>query len=293
MSEASRQSQQSQSPSQSQSASGRKNDETGLRPNAEAIELGRHMLQADPVMRAIIEETIQSARSNQLMEAGRTACGSLDDLRQPHNRFPMAVELQECPVTDATGIWHTHVTQNQLRHPHHSLPDVANVALSNVDASVVAGTRSAELIVVSEDRGVMAERFRDALGLNVETPDQVAMAVLSGDIPRPQDAYVRVSETFDSLINTRRTGYSDLDSQLDIIPTEQDVAKTAARAPVGIGCSAHAHAVSPDVANLRSRARALSGLFEMFAKKVGVASVEQVAQATAANFLANIIFKSL
>lgn len=181
-------------------------------PNARA--LADHMLAMDDVMATILDETIPSESGAEVTESGRTLCGRGTDIHGPLARFPTAVELASCPVGTRGGTWHTHVTQDQLRNPTNSLPDTANVIFDEVDVSVVVGTQSADAVVAAADREATRAAFRDALGADVRSTDEVVDAIISGRVSDPPAARRRVRSRLSPLFDQHRTNFSGLDRRI-------------------------------------------------------------------------------
>jgi len=187
--------------------------DTGLAPTAPASRLGEQMLAAEQVMEEILDETIQGTERGVMRESGRTVCGDTSDIRSPAARFPTSVELRQCP-RDATGLWHTHVTQEQLRNPEHSLPDMANVVMAGVDVSVVVGTESAEIMYSGEPRQQMLTAYRRGLGIDVQQPREVVDALKTGQIRNPPRRRQELRSELSPLFARVNTGYTDLQSRL-------------------------------------------------------------------------------
>lgn len=213
-----------------------------LSPDPEARELAEIMVgpEAEEVHRNILAETLESAEGDgPILESGRTVCGDLSDVHESINRFQTAVDLPGCPVTDRIGIWHTHVTPDELRSPTHSLPDIANVALGLVDASVVVGAETSHVIVGAEDRAAMKAAFQDAVGVTVEQPADVVHAMERGDIENPQAAASAATSALGPLTDRPDTAYPALAQRIRSL----EAPAIAASAPGG--CAVHHH-VQPD-----------------------------------------------
>lgn len=180
-----------------------------LSPAENAVELVSHMLDAADVNQTVLEETLSSALDGRIRESGRTACGSVGNIRLPLGRFSSSVELSACPVTDETGVWHTHVTRQQFLNPEHSLPDVANVLFEPVSASVIVGAETSHVMMAPADRESARETFRDTLGLSVVSPHDVVKAIQARRIPNPGDARSRVFGRLSALFERRQTSLTD------------------------------------------------------------------------------------
>lgn len=207
-----------------------------LEPAGEAADFARQMLEARETMETILEETLESAERGRLKESGRTACGSAADVRHPIARFPESVELQTCP-RGLVGVWHTHVTEDELLHPDHSLPDLANVAFGAADISIVVGARTADAVVAAADREAMERAFQDALdvGPEVGSTEDVVVALQEGLVEDPQAARSRVREALGPLQHRADTGFDSIAAR---VRTEPEVPQlTMATIP----CGSHRH----------------------------------------------------
>ena len=157
------------------------------------------------VSRTVLDETLDAAISDgQITESGRTWCSSApkteDGLKHPIARYPAAVELEGCPPGDLVVTWHTHTSPDQLYNPEHSLPDIANVAFGPVDVSIVPGIESDHVLVSAADGGAMAEAFRNAIGMDVNSPEDIVDALDTGTIPAPTALRDRAFDAFGSLV---------------------------------------------------------------------------------------------
>lgn len=199
----------------------------------EADELAQQMLEQRDVMRTILEEVLASAEDGEIRESGRTVCGSAKDPRGPLARKFTSVSLPTCPIR-VGGAWHAHVTEGELKNPESSLPDVANVVFGKLEASIVVGTQSAEVVLAAEDRDAQVAAFQEALGVDVGSPHDVVNAVLSGAV-NPSQARQRVRDTLSPrLVYRTDTGFEDLTrevEQLDVLE-QQFVATATGRQPV-------------------------------------------------------------
>lgn len=187
-----------------------------VRPDGQARALADEMMSMDGVMREILDETIPTGDGEEVRESGRTLCGSSSEVRGPLARFPTAVELASCPVGAHGGTWHTHVTRDQLKRPSNSLPDTANVVFGEIDVSIVVGTQRSEAIVAAEDRQGAAQEFRDALGVDARTTDDVVEAIIDGQVRDPPDARRRVRHRLSSLFIESDTTFRDMDRRLEM-----------------------------------------------------------------------------
>lgn len=244
----------------------------------EASDLGFSLGDAVEVQEQILLETIESAEMGQPRESGRTACGNSQNVRAPIARFPEAVRLSGCPI-GVTGIWHTHPTLKGLREPEHSLPDWANVVFTDLDASMVVGVETSELIVTSEDRSAMIQAFQNALGLNVEGVNDVVHAVLSGKIPDPDSARERVRQELQPLVMRVNTSFPVLRDRVDQLQhTIQPREPTVSMKVCGCAyCTAYSHGYSGKTQALHQRAKACQPM--LYQTTAGI-SVRQLAVAT-------------
>lgn len=186
-----------------------------IAPNPRAKELSRDMVRMEDVMKTILEETIPDGDGVKVHESGRTICGPSQSLHGPLARFPSSVELAECPRGVRGGTWHTHVTKDELRNPHNSLPDTANVIFGNIDVSAVVGTQSVETAIAPDDREAGVREFQDALGADVQSTDDVVNSIISGKLSDPSDARDRVRDRMGSLFDRHRVNFTDLDAQVN------------------------------------------------------------------------------
>jgi len=190
---------------------------TPLSPTDTVSEAARRAA-ASPAGRTIVEETLNAGiETGELTESGRTWCSSDGDgeYRDPIQRLPAAIDLSGCPPDDLVVTWHTHTTEQQLRNPEHSLPDIANVAFGRVDVSVIPGVESDHILVGAADREEMAAQFQNALGVEVAEPGDVTDAIESGTIFNAPSLRDRTFDVFDGLIQRAPTGRSDLEPIVD------------------------------------------------------------------------------
>lgn len=187
-----------------------------VEPAADALDLSERMVGSDTVMSEIIEETLTSAASGAIREAGRTHCPVSGDLKGPLERFPRAIDLASCPVS-AGGAWHTHVTPEEIRNPTNSLPDMANVVFGLLDVSVVAGTETADVVVAPADQEAAKAAFQNAIGAEVETPSELTDEIMSGRI-NPSTARQRARRELSPLVRTEPTGLDGFNESVKSIP---------------------------------------------------------------------------
>lgn len=180
-----------------------------------AVHLSEEMAARDDIMREIIEETLPDDDSAKVHESGRTICGDGAKVKGPLARFPTSVELAQCPRGVNGGTWHTHVTQKELRNPTNSIPDTANVIFGDIDVSAVVGTQTMEMVAAPSDREAAINEFQNILGVEATTTDEVVEAIIGGEIKSPKDVRSRLRSEMAPLFITRRTGFSDLDSQIN------------------------------------------------------------------------------
>lgn len=261
-----------------------------LHPDSDAELLADHMAGAAEVHRQIIEETIESAENGTVKEAGRTACGSVDNIRGPVARFPRAVELASCPPVDATGWWHTHPGGGEIQEPHHSIADWGNVVFGVTDASVVSGTRDAEVIVAADDREEMVARFQDAVGFPATSNRDIVAAWSNGEL-HPDAARRRVQEAMPDLVWRVPTNFDDLDGRLEsgpgVIPTRARQMESAGRAHV---CCQFDDLLSPDVGNLRENARMAQDFFAMSTRRVISEGTDEAIGVVVGTLVSNFLF---
>lgn len=211
-----------------------------VQPHPEAWEMADHILRDREELVTILHETVEAAENGQVKESGRTYCPRSDAVLGPAERFPKAVELQECP-RGAAGVVHTHVAPSELHNPEHSLPDMANVIFSDITASVVLGTQTSDVMLAPADVEPAAAGFSDALGVQVDGPRDVVKALKRGDIPDPPDARARVRARLSSLFNTVSTSFPDIDQRIRSLADgdDTDMLTAAPRAHGTIACAAH------------------------------------------------------
>lgn len=217
-------------------------------PSQRGSDLGSYLLDQWELHEAILDETISSAEDGQAIESGRTVCpAGGHEVHLPLARFPRAVELQSCP-SGSTGIMHAHVTAPQLKEPEHSLPDIANVLLGGVDASVVVGTRRHELLVSPDIRSDGTAVLKNVLGLAVETPEDVVNALKRGAITNPPLVRQRIRDQLPRLFEHHPAGFDELTRRIervagsDAIPAHGTLHTACAAAPMPArkGLTAHA-----------------------------------------------------
>lgn len=182
-------------------------------PSRDAQFLGERLVKETEVMRAILTETIESAKRGNTTESGRTACGGGTDIRAPLQRFAQSVELSECPV-GSTGIWHSHPTTRGLREPVHSIPDWANVIYTDLDASVVVGTQSSEVVVRAEDKQAAIEAFENAIGEEFDGARDVAQALRDGRITNPTATRQSIRQHLGPLHWRQPTPFPDINHEV-------------------------------------------------------------------------------
>ena len=184
-----------------------------------AIQLADEMVERHDVMQQIVWETLNSAMTGQIKEAGRTKCPANGSIEGPLQRFPRAIDLASCP-TERGGAWHTHVTPEEIRNPENSLPDISNVLFGLLDVSVVAGSETADVVVSPEDDQVARDIFRNAIGADVSSPQEVTEAAMSGRINPPR-ARERVRDALPELFRTAPTGYTQFEDAIQSLHAEQ------------------------------------------------------------------------
>ena len=171
------------------------------------------MVGHDDIKREILWETLDSEANGQILESGRTLCDSVNQIKGPIDRFPKAVDLQQCPISGTGGIWHTHVTPQEMLNPSNSLPDIAAVVLGHVDVVSVIGSETGEYVLSTEDDDAMVDAFSDAIGERIETQEDLIDAISYGRID-PYTARQRVRDRFSDLIVTKETGYDDITAEI-------------------------------------------------------------------------------
>lgn len=270
-------------------------------PREDAVALGEYLLSAGDLHDAILRETAESAERGRLRESGRTVCQSSAGYRarRPLARYDRAVTLAACRRGE-TGIMHTHVTQQELASPEHSLPDMANVIFGGIAASVVVGTEQSQLLVAPDDPAAAAREFREALGLDVDSTRDVVRALEDGQVPNPPAARARVTAALPLLFERRPTPNHDLRDRLrsEVIPLaasrEASAVPAHAETPAGgdhgrpasaLGLSALAETTDGerDVAAMRRQSREVAATLDGLLAGVDVqqAAVSSVVSAIA------------
>lgn len=179
-----------------------------VEPNPNAVALADEMMGRDDIMRTILSETIEAAENGTPREAGRTYCEAWGSILRPTDTGTNSINLQTC-VSGAVGVWHTHPGAEGLTQPINSLPDMANAVFGHVDASVVPGVETADIIVAPADPAAAQEEFRRAIGADVQSALDVRDAITARRID-PVQSRRRAREVLSGLIVTADTGYTDL-----------------------------------------------------------------------------------
>jgi hypothetical protein len=186
-----------------------------LMPSNGALELVDQMMQEDEMKKTILSETISAGESGQILESGRTLCPGRGSVKGPLARFPTSVQLQRCPV-GVGGAWHAHVTRDELLNPRNSIPDIGTVVFGHLDAIGVVGTDSEEYFVGTENREIMQREFRNALGIDAHSFDEL-MDALNDRRIKPRSAQQKLRDTFSEFFVTGTTGYQNLrDRAMDL-----------------------------------------------------------------------------
>lgn len=201
-----------------------------LKPDEYSRETARVMLQRHDVMREILAETIEAANKGQILESGRTKCpntGRDGKIRDAFARHPRAIDLAPCRH-ERGGAWHTHVTEDELRYPENSLPDMANVVYGAIDVSIVVGTQTADVFMSAGDDEALIEEFENAIGEQVGSPKGLAEAMEAGRV-NPVQSRKRVREALPNLFETHETNYAELDEAVDELFIEEAPRKLSSR----------------------------------------------------------------
>mgnify|MGYP000506347611 CR=1 FL=1 len=179
-----------------------------VEPDRGAIMLADEMMGRDDIMRTILSETIESSQNGAPSESGRTYCGSWGSILPPSSAGPASIQLQTC-LSGPVGIWHTHPGGQGISDPVNSLPDMANVVFGSVDASIVPGTDNADIIVAPDDPKTAQDAFRQAVGADFQSAEDVRDAISARRID-PVSSRERAREALSGLIVEAETGYSDI-----------------------------------------------------------------------------------
>lgn len=236
---------------------------SALAPLQEAQQLGDILARNEEIHREILDETLASAEAGRLLESGRTVCGEPSDIRLPFERSARSVELSGCPTPNA-GIWHTHVTHDQLRNPEHSLPDWANIVYDVVDASMVVGMETSEVTVQTADRDAVRREFHDVLGIRADSPAGVVRALANGDIENPPRARDRLRQRLSGTVRRIDTAYPEFEERLETAIPDEDPRDQLApgtperkeQFPTPPAGGRGPHSV-PDIGNLRAQSRSI------------------------------------
>lgn len=183
-----------------------------VEPSQRAVDMAHRMLGDEGIHRAVLQETLDSARQ-EITESGRTFCNG-NEPKAPQRRRNRSVELAGCSPGVPAGVMHSHISEKELRNPQHSLPDMANVVFTNsVACSVVIGTESAD--VMYEPYRDATEEFQNAIGLEAESTSDIINALKDKRITSPSEARNRVRSALPGLFETHSTGYSDLNGIIE------------------------------------------------------------------------------
>lgn len=264
-------------------------------PAEDSKVLAGHMLEAAEVNQTILEETIDSAVTGDIRESGRTACGGLDDVRPPHLRMPTAVELASCPVWDMMGFWHTHVTRDQFRNPEHSLPDISNVLFEGAGASIVTGVETSQILYAPEEPEAAREVFRDVLGLEIDSTQDVKVAITEGMVPNPSGARSRLFRQLSPLVERRPTPLIDrqvIESSISSIPPTFSAPGGGEIAYELIECAMDAYQdpVDDTIVRIHNRARSGSDALWMLARRMATAGFDEAIGVVAGTVVSRWLF---
>jgi len=175
-------------------------------PDPDAAAFAREMARKDGIKLEIIEETVKSHESGQILESGRTVCGDFDSVYGPIGRFPKSVQLRRCGGNQLSGAYHSHVTPDELRSPKNSLADMALVAFGGMDVINVTGTETEEFFIAPRDDTAFADDFAEVVG--ADSVRDIVSAIASGEM-EPEEGQRRVREAFPALIMERPTGLGE------------------------------------------------------------------------------------
>lgn len=198
------------------------------------------------IPQSILEETLTAAEQGAIEESGRTVCGDPQNDLPPSNREHMAVDLPGCRIGSATAIFHTHVTPDELRSPRHSIPDMANIVFGSADVSAVVGIDETHVMARPADDSIEAveERFRNVVGANVGSPQEVAELVDSGQLVNLRNVRDRLLVELDpvsTVIETPLPDRESLEERFETYNSGGQEVEMGASAAQPIGCVARAH----------------------------------------------------
>lgn len=223
------------------STAGQQTHQQPLRPTETALQVKREVLSQQEVLRDVLDETLTSAEDGDIKESGRTFCpdSALADVLGPARRFPRSVRLRSCP-SGASGIVHTHVTHGELLTPEHSLPDMANVLYSDLDASVVLGTDSADVLLAPTNEEQAMRAFEEALGVSIHQPGDVVDAIHDGQIQDPPAARRRIRGRLAPLFQVEGVNFPGMRQRAHALHSEGVIAAAPVHSDGTFhGCYAH------------------------------------------------------
>lgn len=211
-----------------------------IEPSRAALAMRDTILSRDDELQSVLMETVASAGGGGVLESGRTFCpGAQQQVLGPGGRFPRSVSLRECP-RGSSGIIHTHVTHGELLSPEHSLPDMANVLLTDLDASIVVGTDSLDVMLAPSDPVDAHAAFERAVGVAVERPRDVVDAIPSriGDPPAARE---RVRGALSPLFETYPVDYPGARAEVNALHERNIIAASPSGLDHATACGTHAH----------------------------------------------------
>lgn len=150
-------------------------------PSQRAVNVANALVESGDVQTEVLKEAAESGE-----ESGRSICGSdNEEVHGPLSQSFASVYLPKCPVGDA-GLMHGGGGHSWTA-PEHSLVDMANVLLGSVDASLVVGTSTSDLMMAPDESKIenTLSVFSDAIGVQVETHEDVKKAIMSHEARNP------------------------------------------------------------------------------------------------------------
>jgi len=176
-----------------------------MTPDNEATRMAEEMVDAIDLQRDILSEAAASGT-----ESGRSVCGESSNAKEGVERERNSVVLKGCPL-NARGLMHGG-GGHDFAAPEHSLLDMANVVFGAGTASMVVGNEQSDLMlsVADEHQGELIHEFQNALGVEVQSSDDVVAALESGAIAYPAQARRRFRQAVPKLFLEVETPHPDV-----------------------------------------------------------------------------------
>jgi hypothetical protein len=167
--------------------------------------MAEEMVDAVDLQRDILTEAARTGT-----ESGRSVCGESSNAKEGVERERNSVVLKGCPL-NARGLMHGG-GGHDFAAPEHSLLDMANVVFGAGAASMVVGNEQSDLMlsVPDEHQGELIHEFQNALGVEVQSTDDVLGALQSGEISYPAQARRRFRKAVPKLFLEIDTPHPDI-----------------------------------------------------------------------------------